>query len=286
MVSWASVFLLSLIKSKNVRTVITYWGSDLLRESKRNLILTGLLLHNADVITLPTSDMINRFKKVYGHKYDKKIETLLFGITGYDYIKKINKSQSLKCDNNISHKKQIVISIGYNGAIEQQHIPVIQAISKLKEETKDNITIILPMTYGLKNENYKTSICEELGKYNLKNYRIYTQYLEEEQYSKLICSSDIFIHAQTTDAFSATVQEYLYAKKIVLSPSWINYKELDERNVYIVYYNTFEDLTKKLEFCIRNKDTEVMRTLLDKNTSILENFNGWDNVAKKWLSLY
>jgi hypothetical protein len=48
-------------------------------------------------------------------------------------------------------------------------------------------------------------------------YSIVSQFLSDEDIARLRIAKDIFIHAQKTDAFSETVQEYLMPEQSFLT---------------------------------------------------------------------
>ena len=61
------------IESVFLKTVISFWGSDLLRQSDRRLKMMKLLFRKSDVISFETEQISKIFQEKVGHSFDKKI---------------------------------------------------------------------------------------------------------------------------------------------------------------------------------------------------------------------
>ena len=77
---------------------------------------------------------------------------------------------------------------------------------------------------------------------SIANEQLLRQLLDEEKMAKLRCISDIMLHAQPTDAFSASVQECLYCGAIVFNGAWLVYNELDEIDARLVPFSDYHQL--------------------------------------------
>ena len=60
---------------------------------------------------------------------------------------------------------------------------------------------------------------------------VLTQFLGPEDSAMLRLSADVFILAIRTDAFSASMQEYLYAGACVLKGAWLGYPQLEDMGI-------------------------------------------------------
>lgn len=55
-------------------------------------------------------------------------------------------------------------------------------------------------------------------------------------------SADVFILAIRTDAFSASMQEYLYAGACVLKGAWLGYPQLEDMGIELESFRDFADI--------------------------------------------
>ena len=266
------------------RIICTFWGSDLLRASDKKLQKYKKFFNYVDIITMSTGEMKKRFTSVFGNELESKVKLLRFGISNLAYIHP-------DTDNNIETKQffsipteKTVITIGYNGSLSQNHIEVIEALSSLSDEIKSTLYLQLPLSYGLKPE-YKILIKKHLDSSGCE-YGLIEEFLNDNNLGKLRESTDVFIHAQKTDASSASVQEYLYARKVVYNPVWIQYRDLKDNNVFYFEYNDYDELVKKLESYLHTGLSEQELENISKNSDIIWNLSSWDSVSKKWEELY
>lgn len=285
-VTWNSLCIVAILKNRRNVTVASYWGSDILRENKWKLLLCKLWIRKIDRITLTTAEMRRAFSRAYGGKYKDRIHSPFFGVNGYDALDSMPNNSDIYKERYGANEKDTIITVGYNGANAQQHIKALEAINRLSEEKKKNIFIIVPMTYGVANPLYIREVENYLLNMNISGYKVLLDYMNDKESSKLKCVTDIFVHAQTTDAFSASIQEFLYAEKIVLNPSWIKYDEHEERGVFFLKYDTFEDLSKLLEDGLTYLFNGALDDKLRNNRKILQGATSWETVAPEWRKLY
>ena len=82
------------------------------------------------------------------------------------------------------------------------------------------------MTYGLTAE-YLNQIIDHLKKTGL-SYIILSDFLTKKEVAKLRLITDIAINISISDAYSASVQEQIYAENIVITGNWLPYDYLKE----------------------------------------------------------
>lgn len=285
-VNWQGLLFLAKLKKRDNLTLISYWGSDILRESVTKLRLSQLWIGKADKITLTTAEMRRTFRRIYGTKFNEKIYETFFGVNCFDNLKRMDYSSQLYKSGYGIDDALITVTIGYNGSDAQQHLQVLDSIARLSPSEQGELFIIIPMTYGVTSKAYKEQVNKRIDKLQIGGYKILEDYMNEEESSRLKCVTDIFIHAQLTDAFSASVQEFLYAEKIVLNPEWIKYDEHEKMGIFYLKYENFETLDKLIKESIRYSKTGELKQKLEHNKEILQNTTSWEAVAPKWRSLY
>lgn len=276
-------FLNKFIVRFGKKIVCTYWGSDLLSKTREQLMKAIPCLDKAECISYSSDGMDSYFHEVFGDIYNEKIVRAKFGISIYDVIdeeKKHKTKDECKEFFNIE-KDKISVAIGYNGSSRQQHLRVINELSKLNSDILDKLNIVIQLSYGLPCDEYRQNIIDEISKINVKHV-IIDNFLNKEESAMLRIATDIFIHAQESDAFSASIQECVYAGSILLNPSWIMYKEFDDIGIDYIKYNSFDELPMII------KNITDGKIKISNNGKVRELYKkySWNAVKEDWLKLY
>ena len=275
--------------NEDTKLFCSFWGSDILRASTRKLKSLEKYLKIADAITLSGKQMHDSFKQIFGNKYISKIYETAFGTNSYNRIDDILKEMTIQdCKEEVGIKREgnIVVSVGYNRAKQQQHDKVLLSIKRLPKEQQEKLTIILMMTYGPCDQGYMDSIKQLVSELH-SEVIFFNQYLSDRDVAIQRLATDIFINAQITDAFSASMREYFYVGARVINPVWIKYAELDQLGVEYWKFSTFDNLTVVLEEIIadyNNSRLDVNRASIKDRTSWSAAFKGWKKVVASTLS--
>lgn len=273
---------LRLLRKKTKKIVCTFWGSDLFRVPDRELLRYRKALETADVIMLSTAEMRERFISVFGRRSSRRILSLKFGIESLEHID-FRNTQNAKRLLGIPEDKT-VITVGYNGKECHNHIRVIEALNRLPKEQKDRLFIQIPATYGLTPE-YRQRLTAALKKLGCE-YCLTEDFLDDESLCRLRESSDIFIHAQTTDAFSGSVQEYLFARKLVFNPVWIQYRDMQQKGIWYREYRDYGELVRMLSEYLEKGISEDEKKKIARNTELIRELSSWEALSEKWQELY
>lgn len=269
-------------RGNSAEIIFTFWGSDLFRVSDKMLKKVGKSFEYLKYITMNSNDLFVKFHQVYSHKFDSKLRMVRWGVATFDDISTIYESEnreSCKEFFGIS-KNKTVLSVGYNADRAQQHLKALRSLAVLPPKAWKDVVIVLPMTYRAITAKYKSDIIAELSKLECE-YKIFETFMSDMDVAKLRLATDIFIHAQTTDALSGTMQEYLYAGSVVLNPAWIKYDELGEIGVSYIEYKDFNELPQVVSRLIY----EGAKHNTD-NKEKLHAFTSWEAVKSKWADLY
>ena len=265
------------------RIICTFWGSDIFRVKEKDLLSYERYLRFVDIIMLTTTEMKERFISVYGDSFCEKMRMLRFGVEALEYIDPHKDASHSKDEYGIPSGKTVV-TIGYNGNPNQNHLSVLNSLAMLSNEIKNRIYILLPITYGL-SPDYKATLINKLKETGFE-YKIFDTFLDGKELGKLRECTDIFIHAQKTDAFSASFQEYLYARKIVFNPIWIPYFDLKDNGVFYYEYSDFDELRNLIEKLIIDGVDKEFTEKINCNTDIIWRLSSWSSVSDKWRKLF
>ena len=261
--------------------ILSWWGSDLLREKKKRLLMLKPLVYKSKYITVETESMKNIFIEKFGDKYASKIKIVKFGISVLDFIDDISQDTIVEFvrEYGIDSNRKC-ITIGYNRNINHQHYDVIKSIEKYAVD-KNKIFIILPWTYGPEDVEYKKKIIGELrGKFD---YVFLDNRLTDTEIACLRKVTSILIQVQTTDSFSSTMLETLYACNEVLTGNWLPYEDLIESGVTMRLVDSVDNVGNCLNDMLEHPLDEELK---DKNKRVISHISSWKENIDKWIDLY
>lgn len=265
------------------KIVLTYFGSDLYRISLFERLLTIPALSAADHITFMSEDMVDYYKTLpfYFRKYLKKSTVVDFGNMFYDRIASFdNKRGSCKKSLGFDDNK-LLITIGYVGRPQMQQYETLSALLEDGRVLNSQVQFAIP-AYGISKDSDR-KILSLAKKYDIR-IEIFTNFMGEEEVSTLRAATDIFIHAQTTDALSCAMLEHLYAGSVVVNGSWLRYGTLTKNNVYYKSFDSFDSLSDAIAIVIDNINNE--EELSSHNREIISQISSWDGLRPIWLKLY
>lgn len=242
-------------KRKFKKLILSYWGGDIEDENKKVIRIREKTFHHADKITVTVEQTLLDFHKIYGHKYDKKLQVCRFATEGLEEIKKISSSKSkleIKEDMNFP-KDKICITCGYSAYRSQHQDQILYQLSKLPDTLKRRIFIIVPMQYGRNDLEYIEEVKKQAVKCDIE-YKILEDYFSFNEMAKLSLATDIYMNLRETDAFSNTLKEQVYSGSTVVTGSWLNYLELEKMSAPLIKIESFNELPSLIENLIKNSD--------------------------------
>ena len=218
------------------------YGSDFLGAGSLRRRYLELVIRYSDSVVCDSTTVSVALKDRYG-KYKNKIECCFFGSVIIDKLLELSETPM----QSVIKTNKKVLMCGYNGAIQQQHIEVIKSLRNVATD----FHWLFPMTYAAASEYISEvrSYMETLG----AEYTILDKFLSEEDWINFLRSTDVFIHMQTTDAFSAALSEQLLLGHIVINGVWLPYKDFDDNDI-CYFKSDFDNLEANLLMIINNCD--------------------------------
>lgn len=274
--------IIDLLIELNKKVKITIWGSDFYRSPIKRKEKQREYYKKVDVIHICTVGMKNDFINYY-KDFENKIRIAHFGIFQFEVIKELLKIHTIT-----AIKKQfglptdkLVITCGSNGIEQQQHSLIIDAIYKLPANVKKGLFLLIPMTNGY-DKQYKDALEKKIMNLGC-DYKFLIENLSVEDICKLRIGTDITINIQTTDAFSASIQEHVYAKNLLIVGDWLPYDKLKE---YDIFYKktSIENLNATLKLAISNYSN--LKETCKYNTEKISKMSSWNYVVKNWKAIY
>ena len=278
---------ISYIAKRTDSVYISVGGSDLYRDSNSRIIriLQKRILSYADCVSSENTQTRDFFEKRYGRKCAKLPHYIArFGIDVLENIDKV-------CAN--STKKQIrekwginngkyVVMLGHNGRRQHNHFEMIDALSQMEADEKDQLYVIIPMTYGAPNKEYISEVEERIKNTGVE-YTVIREYMDNDRMAELAIVTDIMIHVQDTDQLSSTMLSCIYAGSVVIAGSWLPYDSLKDAGIFFLTVDNHKELTRKLSDTLKN---ECYESNCKTNSDRVNELSSWKNSAKVWHDIY
>lgn len=271
-------FIRKMMQIVNCNGRAVFWGTDILGIDKKQAKKMEALMKTCDNIVLGTAEMRKKFAYYYGEKYNDKIINAKFGSIAFDSIKNaLSQYSKADCKKKLGiARDKIVIAIGYSGMRRQQHLNVINALDNLSNDNKAKIVLLIHM--GNQYDNvYLEEIKKALEKSGLESCILCKNYSVKD-IAIVRIATDIFLHAQISDASSSSIRECIYAKAILINPVWINYEEYDRLGIEYLQYEKFDELSELVGGVL----TDKINIDKEKNAILMYNNFSWEAVKKQW----
>ena len=259
------------------RLIISFWGTDLLNPSEMVKSRQGKWLRRANKITVQTEDLKKILLDRFSFLEPQKVYTTIFPSNNsiYKYIDQFEKNE------NAAHGK-IKFTLGYNGSKNQNHLDVLYQLDKLDQEVKNKIYLYIPLTYG-GDKNYLEKIESFVKKMNIQ-FNLFKDFLDDKNLARIRKETDVFIHVPTTDAFSSSLLESLYAGNLVISGKWLPYNLLKTKGILYKEVSDFKELPNLINQILLDFKGEKLR--VSKNRSMVEEIINNKGIMNKWKSIF
>lgn len=271
-------FMLKILGAKNF---LIFWGSDILKLDSKYDKRMKYLLKQSHAVSLPTDNMQEAFRNHFGNRYDDIMYNCKLGSLGFDAITETMRTSSREdCKRQLGiDPLQTVIAVGYNGKRRHQHLEAIKALGKLPIEIKDKITVLIHVGNECE-ADYMEQIKSAL-KENILKSCIIARPLSLEEIAPMRIATDIFLHAQISDAFASSIRECIYAGGLLINPTWINYYEYDRLGIEYIKYDSFDEIPD----IVTKIFIEGVQIDLKKNSELIYQNFSWEFLKKNWMEM-
>lgn len=279
-------FFVKDLRAKTSKLYVTMWGSDFYRVNDKTRVELKKVFNFCDLITFTNDSMKNDFLNYYCD-YQQKVKVCRFGLEVLKHIDEVKSSNKFEeCKNDFLRKYNInsqkkIIACGYNSGYGQQHEKIIEAIRMINKEKLNDVLFLFPMAYGDEKNKRKVELLLQNCDFS---YKVLTDYLEGTEIALLRVISDVMINVQTTDQFSGSMQETLYAGNVLINGGWLPYSTFKQEGAFFLEVNDFTELSGKIEFSIDN--CAELKSKTKNNRDIIWKLSSWEKNSKDWYNLY
>ena len=267
----------------HARWVCTFWGSDLLRASDRALRQMLPYLRRCDRLTACNERMRDKLRQSCGEELYQKTRMTIWGQDGFAAIDRVLNTETREdCRAHYGIRPgNYVVSIGYSADNAQHQLEVVEALSALPKENLSHMTLVLQQTYVKRDPAYMERVRQAAEALPCQAV-VLRDFLDLTETARLRLCADLFILAISTDAFAASMQEYLYAGAVFLMGDWLGYPQLDELGIPINRFHEYKELPALIQQAMNGK----LQRATDEQRALLPAHYSWDAVRKDWLGLY
>lgn len=267
----------------HARWVCTFWGSDLLRASDRALRQMLPYLRRCDRLTVCNERMRDKLRQSCGEELYQKTRITIWGQDGFAAIDGVLSTETREdCRAHYDiWPGNYVVSIGYSADNAQHQLEVVEALSALPKETLSHMTLVLQQTYVKRDPAYMERVRQAAEALPCQAV-VLRDFLDLTETARLRLCADLFILAISTDAFAASMQEYLYAGAVFLMGDWLGYPQLDELGIPINRFHEYKELPALIQQAMNGK----LQRSTDEQRALLPAHYSWDAVREDWLGLY
>ena len=261
------------------KTFVCLWGTDFYGIDNPQTDWHKDLFRIVDKIIVPSKTMEEDFISVY-NKYKEKLVVRSYGLSQLELLNDIMQGK-IERDISFLDKRatnRIVLTIGYSARTWQQHFYALDAIDKLPQQDKENLFLLIPMTYD-NTWDYGLYMKSRLDKIGIP-YQIQQTRLTLIQMLSLRTISDIFICIQNTDGLAASVQEHLMAGSILIAGDWLPYKLFMNYGAYFLT-TSLDNLSNMLQLVIENFQVEKHKC--KNNKEVMYSASSWKKRENDYL---
>lgn len=272
--------ILSLLGVRYRILILSFWGSDYYRISGIWRWIQKILVNKADWITFANETTRNDFQNSFNID-PHKLVIARFGLAPLETIDQLTLSASeckkaLGIDPNLT-----IVACGYNASPFQQHELIIETLETRMDQLPSNIIFVFLLSYG-GTSSYQQRIIERLNQSGLHSLCL-NDYLNNYRVAIFRKATDIMIHIPTSDQFSGSMQEHLYAGSHVIAGSWLPYAPWIEHGLILHQIDTPADLFNALLSALNSTGS---LTIQEQNRNVIRTLSSWETCIEDWNHLY
>ena len=267
----------------HARWIASFWGSDLLRATPAQLRQMARPLCACDAVTVITPEHTELIRALYGEACAAKTAVCDFGVDLYDdldTLRAVANRAACKSHFGLPPEKPL-ICLGYNVSQPHRHLELLQALGTLPGDVLKGWSVALQMTYGNADSGYLAAVRQAASALPCRSL-ILTDFMDGPESAYLRLAADAFVLAMPTDAFSSSLQEYLYAGAHVLCGSWLHYPQLDEMGITLIRFQAIAEVPALLRDTLQNPVSAAEQA----RRAPLRDRYSWNALLEGWRALY
>lgn len=263
--------------------VSVYGGTTYKLKTKR--FFFSKIFKYIDYFTMANPYMMEEFLAVYGEIYRERTKVIPLPVAFLDVIDDVMSKESREesCQKLGIDKDKITILPTMTLYKNEHHIDnFTQILNAGLDKTK--VFFLFQLTYG-GTEDYKGYVINFIkDKFKDYRYRIFDSFLSYDDLARLRICTDICLKIIEYDQLSSGMLESFYTGAIVITGSWLPYKQLKDMGVDYFEIDNIEEIGSKLHYAIDQFD-ELKKKNIEHRKILNDEYN-INSVINKWINLY
>lgn len=282
-------WLAPLLKSRFRRVVGIAYGSDVLRRNKRYELLFRFGLRRLDAFASTNDNVMQAAIKDFPVLVERERSIVRFGLPVFDALDRLLAGgvtpQRARLQLGYAPERALV-SLGYSASPGQRQIELIDYLSTQLRNC-DGLDFVVPAQYGDPNVIAETISACDRGNSGFPRNRFHplVKFHDIETSALMRLATSVLINNSTTDAFSGTVQEVVYAGNLVLAGEHLPYRQMPGFRSAIRPYASLSDCMEFLTMDSLARWSELARSQHEATRQGLRDVSSWDAVEGDWRSL-
>lgn len=271
---------------RDVSVVASFWGDDLSHTDRSEAQAQLAVLERADVITVSSPELRELMLAKYGRRFAPKVRPVLLGVEARltDLLDRRDPGDARRsfCARHGIDPDSLLVAVGYSGSHRHHHLEVMAELTRLPDEVRSRLVLVMPMTYGAYSPSYPGEVerrAQELG----LSAVIVREYMDLVTLAELRLACDVLIFVPENDGLSASLVESLWAGSIAIVNSWMPYGTLRAANVELREVSSFAQIPFRLLEI--DQDLPAIRARARRNREHLAFLRNTEQ-AHNWCALY
>jgi hypothetical protein len=265
------------------RTVLSVWGSDLLRTAGTSEYADQLAAcARADVITVTSVEIREVLLSKFGRHLAPKIRMALLGVELLDEIDECRGQRKAFLESVSLPDDCITVAIGNNASRSNQHLEVLRRLARLEPRCARRVAILLPLSYR-PHPGYVAELRATAEEVGLRPVFL-DRKLSNREIALLRRGTDVFIHVPISDAFSAAMLESVYAGSVLITGAWLPYSRLRAARIHFHELYQLDELPALLARVVDGIDVERQKAV--SNAARIREVVHPTRTVGAWTSIY
>ena len=277
-------WLIPLLSFRFDRVIAIAYGSDVLRRVKRRDWLLSFGLKRLDEIAATNSNVLDSLLADFPFLLKSKPQIIRFGLPVFDSLDAVGNlsPQAARASLGFAAEKQLVC-LGYSASAGQQQLQLIEFFAKHANDLNQT-QFVIPVQYGdIKIRKQVEASCAAINaRLGAEQFHALTDFHDPQISAVMRRATDVLINHSISDAFSATVQEVVYAGNLVLAAEHLPYRSMPGFGSAILSYKSLEEALERLRPKALIAWQESAATSTEKNKECLYSTSSWAAVMEDW----
>jgi hypothetical protein len=282
-------WLAPLLKMRSGRVIGLAFGSDILRRDRKRDRRLRFGLKHLDAVAATNDNVMKVMLDDFAFLSKTEHKIIRFGLPVLDEIRALvgQGVDSIEARRRLGYTPaRCLVSLGYAAWPGQRQLDLIKAFTDRIDEFH-GYDFVVPIQYGSATLMEQIETACRLANKRIGSTRFHplSDFHDPAQAALMRLATDVLINHSVSDAFSGTVQEVIYAGKLVIAPDYLPYANMPGFGTAI---RSYADLDQGIGYLDTRAITEwkdVASKAWETNRLAIDAVSSWSAVLPAWRNL-